>query len=332
MTLSRACRLLFRTRGELETEIEGIDKDLKYFVSKYCTKIYRGTTERLPLCLSTIATLLDIVPLLWACGPAWVTWQFPMERKIGMLGKLIRMASNPHASLTANVTRHCKADLDSSFGELYVPKEWAGTIGKQSEETGIPVGSLVIPEDVGPDYALLPLKKRSLHLSGVELEGMRAARTLQSASEVPLAIEAKKYYRAKLASRIVAGSTRVGSDSDEHRRPNLVRNNSTEEFFLPDRTVVKRLGSIFGAVFDYAAFFIDGRPMSLAYVDRVKSAKDRSGRYGYSEMSHRIETLLGFGSSTHYLPVAALSEVVATIEREGLNYVLHAREPFSASE
>jgi len=64
MALSRACRLLFRPRGVLKTEIEAIDKDLKYFVSNYYIKIYRGTTERLPLCLSTIATLLDIVPLL----------------------------------------------------------------------------------------------------------------------------------------------------------------------------------------------------------------------------------------------------------------------------
>jgi len=304
-------------------------------VSNYYTKIYRGTTERLPLCLSTIATLLDIVPLLWACGPAWVTWQFPMERKIGTRGKPIRAASKPHASLTANVTRHCKADLVSSFGELYVPKEWAATTGKQPEATGIPVRSLVIPEDVGPDCARLPPKKPSLHLSGMELESMRAALMLESATEVPLAIEAKKYYRAKLASGSVAGSTLtlVGSDSDKHRRRNyLARINTTEEFFLPDRTVGKHLVSTFGAVLHYAAVFIDGRPMSFAYVERVKSAKDRSGRYGYSAMNYGIETFLGLGGSTYYLPAAALSEVVATIEREGVHYVLHTREPFSLSE
>jgi len=258
-----------------------------------------------------------------------------MERKIGTRGKPIRAASKPHASLTANVTRHCKADLVSSFGELYVPKEWAATTGKQPEATGIPVRSLVIPEDVGPDCARLPPKKPSLHLSGMELESMRAALMLESATEVPLAIEAKKYYRAKLASGSVAGSTLtlVGSDSDKHRRRNyLARINTTEEFFLPDRTVGKHLVSTFGAVLHYAAVFIDGRPMSFAYVERVKSAKDRSGRYGYSAMNYGIETFLGLGGSTYYLPAAALSEVVATIEREGVHYVLHTREPFSLSE
>ena len=132
-------------------------------MSKYYAKIYCGTTDRLPLCLSTIATLLDIAPMLWACGPAWDTWQFPMERKIGTLGKLIRTASNPHAFLTENVARHCKADLVSSFGELYVPKEWAAATGKQPEATELPVGSLVVPEDVCPDCALLPKKKPSLY-------------------------------------------------------------------------------------------------------------------------------------------------------------------------
>jgi len=108
---------------------------------------------------------------------------------------------------------------------------------------------------------------------------MRAALLQDSAINVPLAIESKKYYRAKLAPGKVAGSAPVGSDSDKHRRRNyLVRINSTERFFLPDRTVGKRLVSTFGAVLHYAAVFIDGRPMSFAYVERVKSAKDRSGK------------------------------------------------------
>jgi len=72
LLLSRACRLRFRPRGATKAKIQKIDKDIKYFVANYCAKIYRGTAERLPLCLSTIASLLDIVPLLWACSPAWV--------------------------------------------------------------------------------------------------------------------------------------------------------------------------------------------------------------------------------------------------------------------
>jgi len=104
IALSRAGRSLLRPRGVTKAEIEEIDKDIKYFVAKYYAKIYRGTAERLPLWLSRIVSLLDIVPCLWACGSAWVFWQFPMELKIGALGKLILSASKRHESLVANET------------------------------------------------------------------------------------------------------------------------------------------------------------------------------------------------------------------------------------
>ena len=86
-------------------------------MTNYCSNIYRGSFERLPFCLSTIASLLDAVPLLRAGGPACVFWQFPMERKIGTLGKQIGPQPRLHASSEANVTRHCKADLIKSLGE-----------------------------------------------------------------------------------------------------------------------------------------------------------------------------------------------------------------------
>jgi len=102
IALCRASRLLFRRKGITRAEIQAIDADVKYFVTNYYAKIYRGSTERLPLCLSTVVTLLDIVPLLWACGPVWVFWQYPMERQIGTLGELIRSHLRPHASLVEN--------------------------------------------------------------------------------------------------------------------------------------------------------------------------------------------------------------------------------------
>jgi len=167
----------------------------------------------------------------------------------------------------------------------------------------------------------------------MELASMQAALLQDSAIEVPWAIEAKKYYRAKLASGNVAESTPVGSDSDKHPPRNyLVWITSTKKFFLPDRTVGKRLVSTFGAVLHYAAVFIDGRPMSFAYVERVKSAKDRSGKYGYSTMSYGIETFLGLGGAADYVPLAALFAVVATLEREGVQFILHSQELFSVGD
>jgi len=69
--------------------------------------------------------------------------------------------------------------------------------------------------------------------------------------------------------------------------------------------------------------------MAFAYVQRVKSAKDRSGRYGYTATKYGIECILRLGGSSGYVAVGAVAEVVATIEREGLHLVLFSREPFS---
>jgi len=330
MALSHACRLLFRPRGVSEADIQSIDNDLKYFVTNYYDKIYRGSAERLPLCLSTISSLLDIVPLLRACGPAWVVWQFPMERKIGTLGKLIRSSSRPHATLVKNVTRKCKADLITSFGQQYLPTEWAETTKKCWTAPALPRGSLKVPQDVGPDCALLPPRSEPVGLGGAELASMRAVLIQENAHEVPLQVLSKKYYRAKLASGKIAGSKPVGSDCDKRRRRNyVVRINSREDFFLPDGSVGERTVSTFGAILHYAAVFIDGQAMAFAYVERAKSAKDRPGRYGYAATKYGIECILGLGGSCGYVPVGAVAEVVATIEREGLHFVLFNREPFS---
>jgi len=142
MSLCRACRFLFRPRGVSEAEINTIDDDNKYFVPNYYAKIYRGSVERLSLCLSTIATLLDVVLQRRACGPACVCRQFPMKWKIGALGKLIRSHSRPHSSLEANVTRQYEAELVTSLGEHFLPNEWAGAAGKHLKAPGLPRGSL----------------------------------------------------------------------------------------------------------------------------------------------------------------------------------------------
>jgi len=74
---SRAFRLLLRPRGLFEADITATDVEVKYFVADNYTKFYRGKSARLPLCLSTITTLIDDVPLLRACTLAWLFWLFP---------------------------------------------------------------------------------------------------------------------------------------------------------------------------------------------------------------------------------------------------------------
>ena len=123
MAFKWAFRLLFRPKSVNKVEIGAIQMDVKNIFANYHEKIYRGTVERLPLRLSTIATLLEIVLFPWACGPAWVFWKFMFETKIGSLGKLIRSASKSHASLVGKFARNANADLVTSFGETYLRTE-----------------------------------------------------------------------------------------------------------------------------------------------------------------------------------------------------------------
>jgi len=177
-----------------------------------------------------------------------VILQFPIERKIGSLGRLIRSASRPHARLVANVTRNCKAELVSSFAEKFLPEDWARATRKKQATVGLPVGSFFVPELVGPDSALLPPKCAPAVLGGPEHASMRAALAQENESVAAEDILAKKYYRAKLASRKYAGSKPVGSDCDKHWRRNyLVRINSTEKFYRENGTVEERPVSTFGA-------------------------------------------------------------------------------------
>jgi len=193
-----------------EADIQSIDNDPKYFVTNYYNTIYRGSAKWLPLCLSTISSLMDIIPLIRACGPAWVLRQFPMKRKIGTLAKQIRSSSRPHATLVKNVTRKCKADLITSFGQQYLPTEWAETTKKSWTAHDLPRGSLKVPQDVGPDCALLPPRSAPVGLEGAELASMRAVLIQENADKVPLLFLAEKYYRAKLASYNNTGSKPVG--------------------------------------------------------------------------------------------------------------------------
>ena len=159
---------------------------------------------------------------------------------------------------------------------------------------------------------------------------MRAVLAQEQANEVPPDIFAKRYYRINMASGKIAGSKPLGSDCDKHRRRNnLVRINSSEKVRLPNGSVEEGPVSTFGAVLHYAAVFTDGREMAFAFVERAKSTKDRRGRFGYSGTKFGIEVILGSRGTRYYVPVGALDEVVGTIEKEGMQFILFSREPLS---
>lgn len=72
----------------------------------YVNRWYYGyNEEHLPACTLNVHAMLHIAMYIRHFGPAWTTWQFPMERYCGKLGARITSQLHPYATLSNYVTR-----------------------------------------------------------------------------------------------------------------------------------------------------------------------------------------------------------------------------------
>jgi len=60
--------------------------------------------KRLPAALISYHYLLHISTSICNSGPAWATWQYPMERLCGMLLPLVRSKQHPYTNLQNQIT------------------------------------------------------------------------------------------------------------------------------------------------------------------------------------------------------------------------------------
>lgn len=297
--------------------------------------MYGLTYERLPLCRSIITAVLDIGPSMRACGPAWASWQFPAECKVGEPGTLIHSHSHPSTSLNGAVTRRMEVELVTSFGEIYLPAEWAAATGKKPRREGTPRGSLLVPageagNEMGWTVSLLPPHCAAAPLFGAELTAMRMALAVEEVADVPSSTLAMLYFRLKLASGEIAGFQPAGRNSAKHRHRNyLLRIHSTEKRRRRDGRVVDVPITTYGAVLHYAVVYVDDRRMALAEEAWVKSARDRAGRSGYPAQKWGVDCFFSSDGVRCCVPAGAMEAVVGTLEREGVHFASFDREPFS---
>lgn len=331
MALCQACRFLFRPTALTEADILQVHILLKRFCTLFYSHVYRGSWERVPPRRSTIAATLDVVPNLRTCGPAWVYWQFPMERHIGTLPRLIKSKSHPYPSLAKAVSRKYKAELVTSFAEQHLKEEWCAATGVPSAPDGTRrSGSFSLAHDDGSTTVLLPPREAPRYLTGSELLHMRATLKLEPECNVPDAIFSKKYIRLQLPSGVLVGSRPSSSDDDKRRRrSNCVRIRSTAERRRPDGSEEEYELSTYGIVLHYALVFIAQKPTAFAYFECVKSTADRTGRFRIAERRREMDCFSGFGGARRYVDVAAIASVVGTLWRSGRHMVLFNRERFS---
>lgn len=114
----RLRRDLFEHFGKLVTAVSlAIDYDISHedisniktllveFVSDYEKLYYQYKAERISACLATFHLLLHLHESLADCGPAWVFWQFPCERIVGMLKPLVKNRSQGNCNLSLAILR-----------------------------------------------------------------------------------------------------------------------------------------------------------------------------------------------------------------------------------
>jgi len=107
------------------------DRLIKHFCHAFYTHVYAGKDDRLWVCRPTIVAPLDVTANLRSCGPAWLFWQFPTERLLGSLSRLILSRRFPYASaLTIVVSAKSTAELATNLAESHVPEAWAEATGK----------------------------------------------------------------------------------------------------------------------------------------------------------------------------------------------------------
>ena len=224
MLLCRAGRLLFKPSAMTDEQLKTADKYLKENCHAYYAHVYSGKEERLRVCRPTIVALLDVTANLRSCGLAWSYGQFPAERLIGTLSRLIRSRRFPYAALTTAVSSKYSAELVTSFAEAHVFEKWVEATGKPiRRDSQDPIGTFSL--STAPQISFLPPRRDAADLIGPELSRMKAVLALEEASTIPERIVAKKYFRLRLENSQIAGIAPTTDEVGDRRRAYIVRVN-----------------------------------------------------------------------------------------------------------
>ncbi|CAB4398993.1 unnamed protein product [Rhizophagus irregularis] len=86
------------------TELAVIEKLFLEFVTHYEREYLQNDPARLPAALISYHYLSHIATSIRNTGPAWATWQYPMERLCGMLLPLVRSKQHPYTNLQNQIT------------------------------------------------------------------------------------------------------------------------------------------------------------------------------------------------------------------------------------
>lgn len=137
----------------------------------------------------------------------------------------------------------------------------------------------------------------------------------------------KAYFRSRLAGGVIGGS--VATNGPGRRRNNLLKIDSEDLHEMRTGAVRRVAVTTYGLAHHYALVHV-GEPRAFAYVECVRSAADRHGKYELPDRRLDMDCFSCVDGRTKYIPVLAVSGVVGTPCRDGRHFVSFAREPFSS--
>ena len=329
MLLCRAGRLLFKPTFMMEDELQEADKLIKRFCHAFFTHVYAGKEDRPRVCRPTFVSHLHVTTNLRSCGPAWSFWQFPTERLLGTLSRLILSRRFPSAALTTVVSSKYSAELVTRFAEAHVPEAWAEATGQPARrESQDLAGTFSFSKKLKVHF--LPLTSPAAELIREELIRINAVLQLEGASIVPNELIAKKYFRLRLSNGQVAGTASLSDEVGERRRDHLVRVSSSLRQAAGRGTGEVRVPvNVYGAVHHYARVLVDDTPMALAYIECIMSSADRHGASMLAERRRNTECFSSLGGAMRYVNVLSIDAVVGTLLVRYRHVVWYSREVFS---
>jgi len=131
----------------------------------------------------------------------------------------------------------------------------------------------------------------------------------------------------KLIIGVVAGS--AATKTAGTCRNNLLRFAAVDE--RENRAGVRQEYPIdvYGLALVYIMVAIRGRPMAFSYIECMKSAADRDGKWGIPEKLRCMDCFAALGGRRTFFPLMAVDAVVGTFQRDGREHVLFFRTPCS---
>jgi len=138
---------------------------------------------------------------------------------------------------------------------------------------------------------------------------------------------ANKFFRLKLTNGVVAGS--AATKTARTRRNNLLIFAAVDE--RENRAGVRQEYPIdvYGLALFYIVVVIRNQPMALAYIECIKSAADRDGKWGIPEKWRRMDCFTVLGGRRKFVPLMEVDAVVGTLQRDGREQILFCRTPVS---